>query len=86
MNQTTIGDNCELNKAIIAEETKIGNNVKLGVGEEAENDTTSQSVSSKVTSSAPDISPFTKRHSGFIDSTSRPVPSRAKKPAVENSG
>lgn len=39
MNQTVVGDGCEFNKAIIAEETKIGNNVKLGVGEEAENDT-----------------------------------------------
>ena len=39
MNQTQIGDNCELTKAIIAENAAIGNNVKLGVGEEAENDT-----------------------------------------------
>jgi len=39
MNQTVVGDGCEFTKAIIAEETKIGNNVKLGVGEEAENDT-----------------------------------------------
>ena len=39
MNQTQIGDNCELTKAIIAENVAIGNNVKLGVGEEAENDT-----------------------------------------------
>lgn len=39
MNQTQIGDHCELNKAIVAEDARIGNNVKLGVGEEAENDT-----------------------------------------------
>ena len=39
MNQTRIGDNCELNKAIIAENVEIGKNVKLGVGEEAENET-----------------------------------------------
>ena len=39
MNQTHIGDGCELYKAIVAEDTEIGNNVKLGVGEEVENDT-----------------------------------------------
>lgn len=39
MNETYIGQNCELNKAIIAENVKIGNDVKLGVGEEAENET-----------------------------------------------
>ena len=39
MNYTKIGDNCELNKAIIAENVEVGNNVKLGVGEEADNDT-----------------------------------------------
>ena len=39
MNQTRIGDGCELYKAIVAEDTEIGNNVKLGVGEEVENDT-----------------------------------------------
>lgn len=39
MNYTKIGDNCELNKAIVAENVEIGNNVKLGVGEEADNDT-----------------------------------------------
>lgn len=38
MNQTQIGDGCELNKAIIAENVVVGKNVKLGVGEEAEND------------------------------------------------
>lgn len=39
MNKTVIGDGCEINKAIIAEDVVIGSNVKLGVGEEAENDT-----------------------------------------------
>lgn len=39
MNQTQIGDYCEINKAIIAEEVRIGNHVRLGVGEERENDT-----------------------------------------------
>lgn len=39
MNRTEIGGNCELNKAIIAEEVVIGKNVKLGIGEEAENET-----------------------------------------------
>ncbi|MBQ4536638.1 MAG: glucose-1-phosphate adenylyltransferase [Lachnospiraceae bacterium] len=38
MNQTQIGAGCELNKAIIAENVVVGDNVKLGVGEEAEND------------------------------------------------
>ena len=39
MNRTEIGKNCELNKAIIAEDAVIGDCVKLGVGEEAENET-----------------------------------------------
>jgi len=39
MNQTQIGANCELYKAIVAEEVKIGDNVRLGIGDEAENDT-----------------------------------------------
>ena len=39
MNQTQIGEDCEINKAIIAENVVVGNQVKLGVGEEAENDT-----------------------------------------------
>ena len=38
MNHTIIGENCEVNKAIIAEHVEVGNNVKLGVGEEKEND------------------------------------------------
>ncbi len=39
MNHTQIGADCQLNKAIIAENSVIGDNVKLGVGEEVENDT-----------------------------------------------
>lgn len=39
MNRTEIGENCELNKAIIAEDVVIGKYVKLGLGEEAENET-----------------------------------------------
>ena len=39
MNQTRIGDYCEINKAIVAEEVRIGNHVRLGVGQEVENDT-----------------------------------------------
>ena len=39
MNQTQIGEGCEINKAIIEENVVVGNLVKLGVCEEAENDT-----------------------------------------------
>lgn len=39
MNHTKIGDNCELNKAIVAEDVKISDNVRLGIGEEAPNET-----------------------------------------------
>lgn len=39
MNHTEIGTGCELNKAIIAEDVVIGDGVKLGIGEEAENET-----------------------------------------------
>ncbi|MBR6665767.1 MAG: glucose-1-phosphate adenylyltransferase [Lachnospiraceae bacterium] len=39
MNDTEIGANCELNKAIIAENVTIGDGVKLGVGEAVPNDT-----------------------------------------------
>ncbi len=39
MNDTTIGKNCEINKGIIAENVIIGDDVKLGVGEEIDNDT-----------------------------------------------
>ena len=31
MNQTQIGEGCEINKAIIAENVVVGNQVKLGV-------------------------------------------------------
>ena len=34
-----IGEGCELNKVISAENVKIGNYVKLGVGDEVENET-----------------------------------------------
>ena len=39
MNQTQIGDNCELYKAIVAENTVIGDDVKLGIGEAVPNET-----------------------------------------------
>ena len=39
MNNTEIGANGEINKSIIAENVQIGNGVKLGVGDEAENET-----------------------------------------------
>ena len=39
MNESQIGANCELHKAIIAENAVIEDWVKLGVGEEAENET-----------------------------------------------
>ncbi|NLL76282.1 MAG: glucose-1-phosphate adenylyltransferase [Clostridiales bacterium] len=39
MNETHIGKNCELNKAIIAENVDIKDNVKLGIGEEVPNET-----------------------------------------------
>lgn len=38
MNNTRIGDGCGLDKAIIAENVQVGNGVKMGVGEEEEND------------------------------------------------
>lgn len=39
MNSTEIGRNCELNKAIVAENVVLKDDVKLGVGEEAPNET-----------------------------------------------
>ena len=39
MNETQIGSNCELYKAIVAENTVIEDDVRLGIGEEAENET-----------------------------------------------
>ena len=38
MNDTVIGENCEVNKGIIAESVVIGNHVRIGVGEEVDND------------------------------------------------
>lgn len=39
MNNTCINTGCEINKAIIAENVVIGDNVQLGTGDEADNDT-----------------------------------------------
>ena len=39
MNNTQTGNQCELYKAIVAEEVRLGNHVRLGIGEETENDT-----------------------------------------------
>jgi glucose-1-phosphate adenylyltransferase len=39
MNDTQIGDGCDITKAIIAEDVVIGNNVTLGTGEEVANET-----------------------------------------------
>ena len=39
MNSTEIGRNCELYKAIVAEDSVLGDNVKLGIGEEVPNET-----------------------------------------------
>jgi len=39
MNGTHIGDNCVLEKAIIAENVTVGDDVRLGVGEEKDNET-----------------------------------------------
>ena len=39
MNNTCIAANCEVNKAIIAENVVVEEGVQLGIGEEAENDT-----------------------------------------------
>lgn len=39
MNETNIGKNCELNKTIVAENVTIQDEVKLGIGEEAPNET-----------------------------------------------
>lgn len=39
MNHTRIGDNCQLEKAIVAEDVCIGNGVVLGTGEERPNET-----------------------------------------------
>ena len=39
MNEAVIGDGCTLDKAIIAENAKLGDKVVLGAGEEVENET-----------------------------------------------
>ena len=39
MNGTEIGENCNIEKAVIAENVKVGNNVKLGEGDEVQNET-----------------------------------------------
>ena len=39
MNNTEIAENCELNKVIAAEDVKIMSGVKLGIGEEVDNET-----------------------------------------------
>ncbi|MDD3368648.1 MAG: glucose-1-phosphate adenylyltransferase [Lachnospiraceae bacterium] len=39
MNGVVIGENCELNKTIIAEQVQIGDEVKAGIGEAADNET-----------------------------------------------
>lgn len=39
MNQTRIGENCELYKAVIAENVEIQDNVKLGIGDAVPNET-----------------------------------------------
>jgi len=39
MNHTQIGEGCELNKAIVAENVEIGSHVRLGMGEEVPNET-----------------------------------------------
>ena len=39
MNETEIGEGCNIEKGIIAEKVKIGNNVKIGAFEEKENET-----------------------------------------------
>ena len=41
MNDTYIGKNCEIYKGIVAENVNIGNDVKLGIGEEVDNETDS---------------------------------------------
>ena len=42
MNETVIGEGCDITKGIIAERVKVGNNVVMGFGEETPNDTAPQ--------------------------------------------
>ena len=39
MNGTVIGENCNIEKAVIAERVEVGNHVRLGEGEEVQNET-----------------------------------------------
>jgi glucose-1-phosphate adenylyltransferase len=39
MNHSTIGENCEFNKTIVAEDVKIGDGSRFGIGDEVENET-----------------------------------------------
>ena len=39
MNQTEIGNGCEINKAVVAESVTIGDGVKIGFGDEVDNET-----------------------------------------------
>ena len=39
MNNTVIGNDCELNKVISAEDVVVGNHVRMGIGDEAPNET-----------------------------------------------
>ena len=39
MNHSTIGENCEFNKTIVAEDVKIGDSSRFGIGDEVENET-----------------------------------------------
>jgi glucose-1-phosphate adenylyltransferase len=39
MNHSVIGEDCELNKTIVAEDVHIGNGSRFGIGDEAENET-----------------------------------------------
>ena len=42
MNETVIGEGCDITKAIIAERVKVGNNIVMGFGDEVPNDTAPQ--------------------------------------------
>jgi len=42
MNESVIGENCEINKGIIAERVTVGGGVVMGIGDEVPNDTAPQ--------------------------------------------
>jgi glucose-1-phosphate adenylyltransferase len=42
MNESVIGEGCDITKAIIAERVKVGNNIVMGFGDEVPNDTAPQ--------------------------------------------